>query len=116
LKESQDDAALHESLAVLKERDMERRLPEQFSLILKAEQDIGADSLAWEIDQAKASLQSKVTEVVDAFREPKSNRVQTICNCSERADGRSDQCVENSVPISILELGRLSRNEKSLEP
>jgi hypothetical protein len=36
---------LQESLAALKEREIEQRLLEKFSLILKAEQDIGADKL-----------------------------------------------------------------------
>jgi hypothetical protein len=86
LKESQDDAALHKSLAVLKEREIEQRLREKFSLILKAEQDFGTDSLAWEIDHVKAFLQTKMAELVDAFRESTTKRVQTIYDRSERAD------------------------------
>jgi hypothetical protein len=43
--ESQDDAPLQESLPVLKECEIEQRLLENFSLILKTEQDIDADAL-----------------------------------------------------------------------
>jgi hypothetical protein len=57
-EESQDDAALQESLAALKEREIEQRLLEKFSLILKAEQDIDADTLTWQSIRLRRSCRT----------------------------------------------------------
>lgn len=77
MKQVEDDV-LAQSLAALKEKELEQKLTTKYSLLMKTQKEIMADSKNWEVEQAKEYFKKQFEEKLAVFRESVAIKIQDI--------------------------------------
>ena len=80
--EKSEDDVLQESLFALKEKEIEQKVTERFSLLLKQQLEVLQESKKWEIEEAKNDFKAQYEKNLSEFRMQMANSVQQIYDAS----------------------------------